>query len=130
LTKANYSLHEEVQLKETYKNKHEDAKREVQDYINISNYKDSIINTQKEAIKMYEEKIAEYKKSKEDLEISLNSNIVHFKMKEDELDTLLMVMEGILGKRKDKYDHNITRLLPETKKIVEDLLKEYKIFNK
>jgi hypothetical protein len=45
---------------------------------------------------MYEEKIAEYKKSKEDLEISLNTNIVNFKMKEDELDTLLMVIEGIL----------------------------------
>lgn len=45
---------------------------------------------------MYEEKIAEYKKSKEDLEISLNQNIVNFKMKEDELDTLLMVIEGLL----------------------------------
>jgi cell fate (sporulation/competence/biofilm development) regulator YlbF (YheA/YmcA/DUF963 family) len=48
---------------------------------------------------MYEEKIAEYKKSKEDLEISLNQNIVNFKMKEDELDTLLMVIEGILVKK-------------------------------
>jgi hypothetical protein len=41
-------LNEETQLKETYKNKYEDAKKEVQEYINISNYKDSIINTQKE----------------------------------------------------------------------------------
>jgi hypothetical protein len=45
---------------------------------------------------MYEEKINEYKKSKEDLEINLSQNIVNFKMKEDELDTLLMVIEGIL----------------------------------
>jgi cell fate (sporulation/competence/biofilm development) regulator YlbF (YheA/YmcA/DUF963 family) len=45
---------------------------------------------------MYEDKIAEYKKYKEDLEINLNQNIVNFKMKEDELDTLLMVIEGIL----------------------------------
>jgi hypothetical protein len=45
---------------------------------------------------MYEEKISEYKKSKEDLEINLSQNIVNFKMKEDELDTLLMVIEGIL----------------------------------
>jgi hypothetical protein len=30
---------------------------------------------------MYEEKITEYKKSKEDLEISLNQNIVNFKNK-------------------------------------------------
>lgn len=47
---------------------------------------------------MYEEKIAEYKNLKEDLEINLNQNIVNFKMKEDELDTLLMVMGGILVK--------------------------------
>ena len=45
---------------------------------------------------MYEEKICEYRKLKEDLEINLNHNIVNFKMKEDELDTLLMVFEGIL----------------------------------
>ncbi len=45
---------------------------------------------------MYEEKICEYKKSKEDLEINLNQNIVNFKMKEDELDTLMMVIEGIM----------------------------------
>jgi DNA repair exonuclease SbcCD ATPase subunit len=48
LTKANYSLNEEVQLKETYKSKWEDCKKELQEYINISNYKDSIINTQKD----------------------------------------------------------------------------------
>ncbi len=48
LTKANYNLNEEIQLKETYKTKYEDSKKEVQDYINISNYKDNIINTQKE----------------------------------------------------------------------------------
>lgn len=47
-------------------------------------------------MKLYEEKISENKKIKEDLEINLNHNIVNFKMKEDELDTLLMVIEGIL----------------------------------
>jgi len=31
-----------------------------------------------------------------DLEINLNQTIVNFKMKEDELDTLIMVIEGIL----------------------------------
>jgi hypothetical protein len=48
LTKANFLLNEETQLKETYKTKYEDTKKQVQEYINISNYKDSIINTQKE----------------------------------------------------------------------------------
>lgn len=52
---------------------------------------------------MYDEKIADYRKSKEDLEINLNHNIVNFKMKEDELDTLLMVLEGILVIKLIKY---------------------------
>ena len=50
LTKANFLLNEETQLKETYKTKYEDTKKQVQEYINISNYKDSIINTQKEVL--------------------------------------------------------------------------------
>jgi hypothetical protein len=54
LTKLTCSLNEESQLKETYKNKYEDAKKEVQEYINISNYKDSIINTQKDVRKINE----------------------------------------------------------------------------
>lgn len=52
---------------------------------------------------MYEDKICEYKKSKEDLELNLNQNIVFYKMKEDELDTLMMVMEGILVKSIEIY---------------------------
>jgi hypothetical protein len=45
---------------------------------------------------MYEEKLSEYEKSKEDLEINLSQNIYSFKMKEDEVDTLIMVLESVL----------------------------------
>ena len=48
LTQTTFQLNEEIQMKETFKMKFEDAKREVQEYVNISTYKDSIINTQKE----------------------------------------------------------------------------------
>lgn len=75
-----------------------------------------------------------------DLEINLNQTIVNFKMKEDELDTLIMVIEGILvinidynklqGKRKDKYEHNVIRLSFDTKRAVETLVKEHKLFDK
>lgn len=86
---------------------------------------------------MYEDKITEFKKYKEDLEISLSDNIVNYKMKEDELDTLLMIIEGMLvmnmlliiqSRKKDKFDHNISRLSPENRKTVEGLVKEYKVF--
>ena len=75
-----------------------------------------------------------------DLEINLNQTIVNFKMKEDELDTLIMVIEGILvinidynklqGKRKDKQEHNVIRLSFDTKRAVETLVKEHKLFDK
>lgn len=48
LTQSIFQLNEEIQHKETYKAKYEDAKKEVQEYKNISEYKDSIIVTQKE----------------------------------------------------------------------------------
>jgi DNA repair exonuclease SbcCD ATPase subunit len=53
LTKANYNLNEEIQLKETYKNKYEDAKKEISEISSISSYKDSIINTQKQVNILY-----------------------------------------------------------------------------
>jgi len=51
LTQLTFQLSEETQTKETFKAKYEDAKKEVQEYKNISDYKDSIIRTQKEVLK-------------------------------------------------------------------------------
>lgn len=116
LTRTQFNLDEVTQLKETYKNKYEvtflinrkpqDAKNDLKEYIDIAACKDSIITTQKEvyiivltsiqAIRLKEEQINDLKKQMFDLEISLNQTIVNFKMKEDELDTLLMVIEGVL----------------------------------
>ena len=49
---------------------------------------------------MYEDKIGEYKRSKEDYELSLNKYIVNFKMKEDELETIMSVIEGFITKKR------------------------------
>jgi hypothetical protein len=49
-------------------------------------------------------------------------------MKEDEIETLVIVFRVILSNRKDKYDHNIKRLSGEPKKAIEDLVRQYKLF--
>ena len=53
LTQTSFQLNEEVQMKDTYKAKYEDAKKETQDYKTISEHKDSIISTQREVNKIF-----------------------------------------------------------------------------
>ena len=50
-------------------------------------------------------------------------------MKEDEVDTLVMIIDGILGRRRDKYEHNLNRLSAETKQQIEEIVSEYEIFD-
>jgi len=48
LTQITFQLNEEIQLKDTFKAKFEDAKKEVQEYKNMMDQKDNIIQTQKD----------------------------------------------------------------------------------
>ena len=77
---------------------------------------------------MYQDKINEYKKSKDNLELLLNQNIYNFKMKEDEVDSLFMVFEAIISKKKDKYEHSFSKLSPESKEWFKLMSKKYKFF--
>ena len=72
---------------------------------------------------MYEDKIGEYKRTKEDYELSLNKYIVNFKMKEDELETIMSVIEGLITKKKDKFEHNMNRLSSETSSQIKRIMK-------
>ena len=77
---------------------------------------------------MYENKIKDDKKLKEDLELSLAKNIYNFKMKEDEFDSLFMVIEGIVSKKKDKFEHNLSKCSEEVQKNLQSMIKMYKFF--
>jgi hypothetical protein len=65
-------------------------------------------------------------KTKEDYELSLNKYIVNCKMKEDELETIMIVIEGIITKKKDKFEYNITRLSSKTSSQIRNIIKRYK----
>ena len=65
---------------------------------------------------------------KEDLELSLAKNIYNFKMKEDEYESLFMVIDGIISKKKEKYEHNFNKLSPDVQTMLETLAKQFKFF--
>ena len=128
LTKKNAEVKEQTELKEATENKLKEKSKQITELNEISKSKDSLINTQNDNIKMYQDKVNDYKKTKEDLELSLARNIYNFKMKEDEFDSLFMVFEGIISKKKDKYEHSISKLSPEIKENLQAMIKKYKFF--
>ena len=116
---------EKIELNE---NKLKESAKQLSELNEISKSKDNLIEKQNDAIKMYEEKIKDDKKLKEDLELSLAKNIYNFKMKEDEFDSLFMVIEGIISKKKDKYEHNLNKCSEDVKKNLQSMIKRYKFF--
>ena len=128
LSKKNVDINEQTKLKEVCETKLKESVKQIGELNEISKSKDTLIATQNEAIKMYEDKINDYKKMKEDLELSLAKNIYNFKMKEDEFDSLLMVIEGIVSRKKEKYEHNLNKLSPEIQNTLQALVKQYKFF--
>jgi DNA repair exonuclease SbcCD ATPase subunit len=128
LTKKNAEVQEQIDQKEESENKLKETNKQITELQEISNSKDSLIKTQGEALKIYEDKVQDYIKQKENLEMSLAKSIYDFKMKEDEFDSLFMVIEGIIARKKDKYEHNLTKLSTDVKNTLQSLVKQYKFF--
>ena len=128
ITKLNYDLNDEKENYSVLQSKYEEAKKEVQEYKKLSLVKDSLINTQKESIKLYQDKIQKYQQIQNNLEIELNKNIVRYKMKEDEIPTLVLVVEKIMTKKKESYEFSVKKLSHEIKGEVEALVRELRIF--
>jgi len=128
LTKKNAEVLEKNEQKEVCETKLKEFDKKISELTELSNSKDSLIKTQNEAIKMYNDKINDYIKSKENLEMSLAKSIYDFKMKEDEFDSLFMVLEGIISRKKDKYEHNLSKLSSDVKNNLQTLVKQYKFF--
>ena len=128
LTKKNNDIIEQSKLKEGCEIQLKETEKQINELSELSKSKDELIETQNQTLKVYEDKINEYKKTREDLELSLAKNIYNFKMKEDEFDSLFMVIEGIVSRKKEKFEHNLNKLSPEAKNMVENLVKQYKFF--
>ena len=128
LIKKNNDIIEQTKLKEICEVKLKESEKQINELNELSKSKDELIESHDKNLKIYEDKINEYKKTKEDLELSLARNIYNFKMKEDEFESLFMVIEGIVSRKKEKFEHNLNKLSPEAKNMVESLVKQYKFF--
>ena len=128
LTKKNNDINEQNKLKEGCEIQLKESERQINELSELSKSKDELIETQNQTLKVYEDKINEYKKTREDLELSLAQNIYNFKMKEDEFECLFMVIEGIVSRKKEKFEHNLNKLSSEAKNMVGNLVKQYKFF--
>ena len=128
LIKKNNDIIEQTKLKEVCEIKLKESEKQINELNELSKSKDELIESHEKNLKIYEDKINEYKKTKEDLELSLARNIYNFKMKEDEFESLFMVIEGIVSRKKEKFEHNLNKLSPEAKNMVESLVKQYKFF--
>ena len=49
-------------------------------------------------------------------------------MKEDELESLFMLLQYIFSKKRDKFEQNINKISTDSQKFLKDLIKQYKIF--
>ena len=128
LIKKSNDINEQHKLREGCEIQLKESERQINELSELSKSKDELIETQNQTLKVYEDKIKEYKKSKEDLELTLAKNIYDCKMKEDEFECLFMVIEGIVSRKKEKYEHNLNKISHEAKTMVENLVKQYKFF--
>lgn len=89
-------IEEEIQSKERLKNENEIIKKELENAVYLSATKEVINQKQNEMIELNNEKIKNLLKDREDFEIKLSQAIIIAKMREDEIETLLILIEAIV----------------------------------
>ena len=119
----------EIKIKDKVKN---DIMKEYMDKIEILN---NIIETKENIIKIEKEKkdtlnneFTELQKKFADLQAQNSQNIFALKMKEDEVDTLIMIIDATHNVKRGKYLHNLNRLSENVKIEVENIINSLKIF--
>ena len=119
----------EIKIKDKVKN---DIMKEYIDKIEILN---NIIETKENIIKIEKEKkdtlnneFTELQKKYADLQAQNSQNIFALKMKEDEVDTLIMIIDATHNVKRGKYLHNLNRLSENVKIEVENIINSLKIF--
>ena len=87
-----------------------------------------MIKTQNDNIQLLEKRLTDIQRNKEDLELKLNKYIVDFKMQEDELENVIIVIDSIFAKKKDRFEHAIIKLSNETRNQIVQRAKNSKFF--
>ena len=121
LSKKNYALNDLLLLKETYEKQFKESNTSMNNLKSIIQDKDNLIETQKSAFQVYEKKIY-------DSEMKLAEVVVDLKVKEDEYESLINIFDCIIAKKKDRFEHEISRLSPDVQKYLIKLIKDNRFF--
>ena len=92
--------------------------------------KDNIINAEKEKTNNINNKFTDLQNKYSDLQMQNSQNVFALKMKEDEVDTLIMIIDATHHMKRGKYLHNLNRLSEDVKQEVENIINSLKIFKK
>ena len=121
LSKKKYALDDVILLKDTFEKKCNESNTSIDNLKAMIKDKENLINTQKNAFKVYEDRI-------NDSEMKMAENIINLKMKEDEFESLFMIIENIIAKKKEKFEHDLNKISPEAQNYLKTLVKQYKFF--
>ena len=103
---------------------------QIKELRNIIESKDNIINAEREKEGLLDNKYTELQKKYSELQMQNSQNVFALKMKEDEVDTLIMIIDATHHSKRGKYLHNLNRLSEDVKQEVENIINSLKIFKK
>jgi predicted Rossmann fold nucleotide-binding protein DprA/Smf involved in DNA uptake len=119
---------EEKNSNDLLKNKVEGQKKLIEEVKKLSESKNSVIESLKNHLITFEEKSKCWKEEKENFEYKICELASGMRMKDDEMETIVMLLESILSKNKRKFDNHINRIDENITNNIMKLVKDYKIF--
>ena len=121
----------EIVVKDKVKNEiMKEFEEKTKELRNIIETKENIIKMEKEKKEIINNEYLELQKKYNELQNQNSQNIFALKMKEDEVDTLIMIIDATHHVKRGKYLHNLNRLSEDVKIEVENIINSLKIFKK
>ena len=121
----------EIVVKDKVKNEiMKEFEEKTKELRNIIETKENIIKMEKEKKEIINNEYLELQKKYNELQNQNSQNIFALKMKEDEVDTLIMIIDATHHVKRGKYLHNLNRLSEDVKVEVENIINSLKIFKK
>lgn len=102
--------------------------KELENLKKLLDDKEQIIKTQKETEEQLKFSLNQFARNNCDLEMSFNKMSVDFKVREDELEFILLILQAVCEKKKTKYERALNKLTPDTKSSVIKIISNYNIF--
>jgi len=121
----------EIIVKDKVKNEiMKEFEEKIKELRNVIETKENIIKMEKEKKDIINNEYLELQKKYSELQNQNSQNIFALKMKEDEVDTLIMIIDATHHVKRGKYLHNLNRLSEDVKIEVENIINSLKIFKK